>query len=240
MINKNTASVVLSKLFIDNVRRFEKNDDGTIMANNNYKLAVIKDAYNVLQQVDYYEVREKLVSYDGEKTSFYSISNFLGVEVKESRLDEELINLGQFYLHPVLQNSPRPPRVNLDPETNEFVREEREPFYLEIVESFTVDDLLNYFYVKHMMDPLPGRSHKTQMSNLVRDYPLDMVLFLIDASSMNLVDDEDIRKQPARNPAFLSDFIQEARELIDKRKNVLKEGGLTHIVPRELYFKSGN
>lgn len=238
MINNNTASIVLSKLFIDNVRRFQKNEDGTVMANTSYKLAVINDAYNVLQQVDFFEVKEKLESYDGEKTSFYSISNFLDIKVKESRSEEDLIVLGRFYLHPELQQSPRPPKANLDPETNEFVREEREPFYLEIVESFTVDDLLNYFYLKHLMDPMPGRSHKTQMSNLARDFPLDMILYLIDASAMTMEDDEDIRKQPARNPAFLNDFLQEARDLIDKRKNALTEGGLTQIAPRKLYYES--
>lgn len=236
MINKNTASVVLSKLFIEEIRQFTTDETGNIKADNGYKLAVINDAYNVLSKFDYFEVKEKIISYDKSNTGFYNISNFLGVNVNNVRSNEELITLGRFYLHPVLQETPKLPVTKLDPETNTFVKEKRKEFYLEIIESFTVEDLLSYFYQKHFMDPLPGSSHKTQMLNLSKDYPLDVILYLIDASSM-MNEEDDFSKQPARNPAFLNDFVAEAKELMIKRTNVLTEGGLTKIVPRKLYYK---
>lgn len=236
MLNLNTASIIISKMFIEDIRQFEKNERGHIKADSGYKMAVINDVYNVLKKKDYYEVREKISSYNGEKTSYYNLSNFLGIKVNNMRSSEELITLGRFYSHPVLQESPKLPKTYLDPETNEFVKEERVDFHLEIVESFTVNDLLSYFYLKHLMDPLPGSSHKTQMANLARDYPLDMILYLIDASAM-MNDEDDFDKQPARNPAFLNDFVEEARQLINKRINVLQEGGLTKIVPRKIYYE---
>lgn len=222
-------------MFIENVRRIETDEFGNVKTNSGYKIAVINDAYNVLSKKDFYEVRDTILSYQDQKTGFYNISKFLNIDVKESRLREELITLGRFYSHPRLQETPKLPITKLDVETNEFVKEKREDFFLEIIESFTVDDLLTYFYIKHGTEPLPGSSHKTQMRNLAKDYSLDMILYLIDASSM-MIDEDDYSKEPARNPAFLNDYTQEAKELIIKRKNVLVEGGLTKVVPRKLYY----
>lgn len=234
MVNKNTASVILSKLFIENVRRLKKDDRGNYTVNSGYKQALLDDAYAVLATTDYYEVKEKILNYKEDKTSFYNLSNFLGIKVNSTRPEEELITLGRFYLHPQLQMTPSLPTTRLDPETNEFVTIQKEKFYLEIKESYTLDDLLTYFYMKHQEDPLPGTSHKTQMKNLVADYPLDTVLYLIDASAM-LIHDDDALKRPSRNPAFLNDHLEEARFFIIRRKNVLTEGGLTSIVPKNIY-----
>lgn len=237
MINLNTASILLAKLFIENVRQLEKDSDGKIRADAGYKMALINDAYNVIKTNDFYEIRDTLLSYKGEKSSAYNISRFLKLSVRNERSEEELITLGRFYLHPILHETPKPAMIVMDYKTMEQKKLPTEKFYLEIVESFKVSDLLNYYYMKNQMDEMPGTSHTTQMKNLLTDYSLDMILYMIDASAMSIYDDEN-NKRSARTPAYLTDFIEESQELIDRRKNILIEGGLDKIVPRGLYEKA--
>lgn len=235
MVNKHTASILLTDWFLQYVRGFERDDAGNILAGASYKTTVIEDAYNVLAKIDYYDVKNKIMDYDGENKGFYNISKFLEIKPKNTRAKNELIELGTFYIHPLFQEGPKPRRVLIDYETMEQTRGEPEPFFLEIIESFTTEDLLTYYYVKHEMDPFPGGSHMTQIKNLTTGYSLDMILYMIEASRHALVEDS-FYNQPATSPAFLPTFREEAYRLMDTRINTLKEGGLTHIVPREYYY----
>lgn len=233
-MNSNTASVILAKLFLEEVRDFEKDSKGVVKADNSYKLAIIDDAYNILKENDYYDIKNKMINYEGKKKSFYNLSSFLEVSPGDHREKDELITLGRFYLHPKLQESPKPPRKIYNREEGTFSLDKAEDFYLEIVESFTVRDLLAYYYIKHEQDPIPGTSHLTQMKNLTMSYDLDMVLFLIDSSAMKR-NREDEGEFPASTPAFLPEHQKEAKELYIRRVNYMKEGGLNNIVPRDIY-----
>lgn len=235
MLNEHTGAVLLAKWFMEKVRQFPLDENGQLKASASYKVAIIEDAYNVLGVLGFFEIKEKLMSYTGDKSSAYSISKFLELKPKNRRNEDELIQLGSFYLHPKLQESPRPRRVLMDYQTMEEIREEPEPFFLEIIGSFTTEDLLNYYYQKHLLDAVPGNSHYTQVSNLANSYPLDLILYLIDASAMSKIDSD--LGDYARAPAFLPNFIDEGRELLEHRANKLAEGGLTKIVPKELYFR---
>ena len=235
MVNEHTAAIFLAKWFMEDIRQFTLDDKGQLKASSSYKAAMIEDAYNVLGVLGFFEVKEKIKSYTGEKLSIYNLSSFLKLDVKDRRKSDELIQLGAFYKHPKLQSSPGPRRVLIDYETMTQIREEPEAFFLEIIESFRVTDLLSYYYTRHLLDPVPGNSHYTQMNNLTNSYPLDLILYLIDASVMSKIDSE--LGDYARAPAFLPNFIDEAKGLLERRENKLAEGGLIKIVPRNIYFE---
>lgn len=234
MLNENTASVLLSKMFIDHVRRFTVEEEQESQSTINYKFALVSDAYNLLGVHDFKYMKDKLTNYTEERTDYYNLSSFFDVKAPNRRKKNELIKLGSFYAHPILQEGPRPSRVVMDYKTMEMKREKREDFFLEIIPSFTIEDLIQYYYYQHMIDPLVNSSHFTQMKNLTESYSLDFILYLIDASSYAKQEDGD--KRYATTPAYLNDFTEEALELMQYRVNVLKEGGLVSIVPRKEYF----
>ena len=144
MLNENTASVLLSKMFIDHVRRFTVEEEQESQSTINYKFALVSDAYNLLGIHDFKYMKDKLINYTEERTDYYNLSSFFDVKAPNRRKKNELIKLGSFYAHPTLQEGPRPSRVVMDYKTMEMKREKREDFFLEIIPSFTRDDLLQY------------------------------------------------------------------------------------------------
>ena len=93
-----------------------------------------------------------------------------------------LVKRNHFYYHHALQLVPPPPRVRNNQEIIE-------PFYREIRISFTMKDLIDYFYRTLNIDPFlrNDRHDGAQFSKMLNDFarlrpiePLDFVLALID------------------------------------------------------------
>ena len=235
-MNKNTQSFVLAQLFMKHVKRFEKNDKGVYPGNTIYKMILIENSYKCLLAGNSFQfMKEALRQNESSDTSFYNVEEFMRkhVQVFEEKrvkpIQGELIQVGLFYYHPLLQETASPPTYKLDSYTMKLTKSKAEPFYLEIRESFTIEQLLSYYYTSHHKDPLPGTSGLTQMMNLVKGFGLDMALYLIEASSLSFIE----TGRGATTHAFLPEFLEEAKELFNNRLLISKEGGLTHVTPRE-------
>lgn len=236
MSNKNTEALLLTQGFLTEVKQMEHDEYGKIDAKPEYKKAVLLNAYRCLYSG--YEYEEILTLMKDKKGSYYNIEELIketnaSFKLSDPKVEaDNCIHVGQFYYHPLLQESRPAPKYYLDNETMEFTKEEPEPFFLEIKEQFTSRDVLMYYYITHQKDPLPGKGALTQMQNLLFHYPLDIVLYLIDASAEAISEGDS---PGAGSPAFLTDYIERAKEMYLRRKQTAKEGGLTHVTPRHTY-----
>jgi hypothetical protein len=87
----------------------------------------------------------------------------------------------KFYYHNRLQKISKPTEIIIDKDGN--VIKKREPFYLEIIEKFTIEDLTNYFHDKmNIEDSNIYRLNKGGFKKIHKDYSLDLLLFSIDAA----------------------------------------------------------
>lgn len=103
----------------------------------------------------------------------------------EELWENSLLSPNRYYYHSRLHNVSKPPKWN--PVT---LQEEIEPFYVEMVLNFTINDLLDYYY-NTLLIPIELRDAKKDIGGLeylLRKYtrvkvsPIDFVLSLIDAS----------------------------------------------------------
>lgn len=239
-MNKNTQSLVLSDIFFRYVKEFEKNKLGKYPGTSAYKMAVLDNAYMCLLSGHSFEfLKQAMLKSEKNDSDYYNIEEYMKKKIKDFKIDKKpsviqgnLIRPGAFYLHPQLQETSKKPSFVLDSKTMEIKETPGEPFYLEIKELFTVKNALDYYYIRHEKEPMPGRSHTTQMENILHDFGVDTTLFLIDASAQDFKDENG----GARVPAFLPEFLEEANQLQGNRKILLKEGGLNRVYPRERYL----
>lgn len=235
-MNTHTQSLVLSELFFEHVKGFKKENSGKYPGTESYKMAVLLNAYACLRSGHSFSfLKEALLRAKAEDKDAYNIEDYMKQKLEDFNVQNnisvkkgECIQIGRFYYHPLLQETSRPPAYFLDKETMNLVKLEVEPFFLEIKESFTVEDVLEYYYSSHRKDPLPGTAALTQVYNLTQSFDLDLILYMIDASSEDMFDN----KGGAKTPAFLTEYLEQAKNMLGNRKTISKEGGLTHVTPR--------
>lgn len=236
MANKHTEAILLTMQFLTHVRGFGKDAHGYIQTKQAYKAAVLTNAYRCLYSGYTYDDLLDIMA--GQTGSYYNLEELVRqnnpsfTTQDPPKQDGDLIQLGQFYVHPLLQEARSAPSYTLDSTTMEMTRQPREPFFLEIKEHFRIQDVLIYYYMTHQKDPIPGSGALTQLTNIATAFPLDLVLYMIEASAEQILEDEG---PGARSPAFLPDYLDRARQMLDKRRQILREGGLTHVIPRHTY-----
>lgn len=236
MSNKHTEALLLARCFFSDVRQLPVDEHGKIQATPEYKKAVLANAYRCLYSGYLYEDIKALM--ENKTGSYYNIEELIKETNPSFKLQSppqsegECIEIGHFYYHPLLQQSRSAPSYVLDPETMEMTKKESEPFFLEIKEHFTTRDALMFYYISHEMNPLPGKAALTQMTNLINNYKLDLVLYMIEASAESKAEGETTG---ASTPAFLPSYLTRAVEMLDSRRLTLKKGGLTHVIPRATY-----
>ncbi|MGL4818409.1 MAG: hypothetical protein ACRC5C_00235, partial [Bacilli bacterium] len=140
---------------------------------------------------------------------------------------DELMRLGYYYYHPVLQITP-----GLKPRVVDFDffdrKEEEEVFYLEMRDSFSKQDLYLYFRNK-IRTNLPEQFEKREMGSidyLCQLYDLDTIIYMVDAYI------EDRNQSGTSKPAMIiqvQDFYDTASTLLENRKNILYEGGIDYV-----------
>ena len=240
-MNKNTQSLVLSDVFFRYVKEFEKDALGRYPGTSAYKIAVMENAYRCLASGHSFEfLKQAMLKSEKNDSDYYNIEEYMAKKLGDFKVLKEipitqgnLIQPGKFYLHPQLQETSKKPSFILDSKTMEIIEKPGEPFYLEMKERFSVEDVLAYYYIRHGREAVPGRSHTTQMNNILTDFGVDSTLFLIDASAQDASDEGG----GAKVPAFLPEYIDEAKILRGNRKTLLKEGGLDRVHPRERYLE---
>lgn len=240
MRNLNTESLLLSEKFFEQVKGFEKNEEGKYSATDGYKKSILDNAYQLLAAGYSYESLSAVFQQaTKEDRQSYNINEYIkkkepdlkpGQPVIEQQVKGNCISIGTFYYHPMLQVTSKPPAYVLDSETMNMVKEEPEEFFLEMKEVFTLDELIAYFIYKTEQETGFPERFRSQLKRLVEEYGLDLTLYLIDAGVLTCRDDE--RSIP-KAPMFFTEFITEARNMYSIRKDIAQEGGLTHVHPRK-------
>ena len=238
----NTSTGLLSSYFLREVRQLSMTNNGKTDTNSSYKISVIQDFESILRKgLDYAEIQsimDKITS-----SNFYSPWDMLNPiwaeELKATpdvypKAPDELVYYTLFYYHPLLQETRKPASYIYDDQSGEIKEAVREPYFLEIVDSFTMRELVNYFMDKmeltgKMQDTVSKRKGLATEFYKYNHYSLDMLLYLIDAADIEC-QLEDIKK-----PHFvegLFNFSEQSEELYRSRRNILDEKGGDKIVPR--------
>lgn len=146
-----------------------------------------------------------------------------------------LIEKDKFYFHPRLQLSPGAPTLKVT-EDGELVPTEEEAFFLEVVDSFTMYDLVEYFYqkshVKNKSFKRDSVAFEYFFKQIQVDYPfnqLDLILFTID-EAVSISHDKD--KKPPTSAIKLIDYADEGYSLYMEKYNNSKIAGVDHVIPR--------
>ena len=238
MSNINTDSQELSDLFFSLVKGFEKNKDGKYPGNTAYKRAVIQNARDCLTSgysFEYLVSQIRLAKpddaqcYDLTEYIKKKVPDFVVRKQTQAQKENECMEWGVFYYHPLLQVTSRPPAYTLNPHTMDFEMLPREPFFLEMRDSFRIEDLTAYFILRTNSEDTFQTRHHNQLRKMVQYHGLDMVLYLIEAGVIASVDED---KQMPHSPMFLMDNLEAAKMMYENRKEIAREGGLTHVYPR--------
>ena len=168
--------------------------------------------------------------YNDILNSFYSGNQFPHNKYQTRCMqDGNLIKQGIMYYHKELKIMNPLPVVNYDIDSGTMTSSKTE-YYLEEVASYTINDLLNYFYSKNMAD-VNEYNPKTMyglFKHMISKYGLDKVLFMIEGAA---------RMYDAEHKVFtLNDFDSYssiASRYLEEIKNNCKYSGGDKYVPRK-------
>jgi hypothetical protein len=208
-----------------------------------------KNAYETFSKmiekgVDPEEIRAKIYEYKAAHPTAEELSKLYSAEkifnntphptkTKGIKKDIGLMEDGKFYFHPRLQVAPKPPTIVLT-EDGEFISSyDNEKFFLTMIDSFSMDDLMNYFYSKagvvRSNYNRDAKGFEYFFKQVMIDDPLnalDLVLFTIDAA-VALAYDKD---QPMPKVAVeLVEYIDDGLALYEEKYNYCKLVGLDHV-----------
>lgn len=236
-----SESIRLSIKFFEEVKGFEKDSTGKVKAPDNYKMAVMNNIESLLKggmdsnQLESYFTRYK--QEHSEPQEAYSVDDILSfftikASKKEVKRDpNNLLEIGKFYFHPELQIAPPPPTV-VQLDDGSFVSSyESEPFFLEVRETFTMEDLVDYFYKRMGINGVGFKERDIgAFKHIMRSYDLDTILYTIDAAKFFA---EDLLKQIPKSPFDIRDFVDQGMEILEGRKNTCYMEGLDRVIPRQ-------
>ncbi len=154
-----------------------------------------------------------------EAYSVEDILKFFKINAKKSTIKKDPNNIlepGAFYYHPQLQVAPPPPTViQLDDGTFQSSYENQE-FFLEIKESYTFEELVDYFYkVMGHEDASFKERDIGAFKHMLRSYDIDTILYTIDEARFMA---EDLDKHIPQSPFDIRDYIENGKEVLEERK----------------------
>jgi hypothetical protein len=144
----------------------------------------------------------------------------------------ELIEPGKFYYHRRLRIMPLPPSSYIGRDGKVYYTNEEKEWYLEMVKSFTDQDLLDYFCTEFFIEldhPDDIKQFKGALNYLVNRYGLDLVLFTIDYLVDQIISGLAL---PPHQPLDIKTYIPIVEELYEEKKAEEKAAGIDHVVPR--------
>jgi hypothetical protein len=141
-----------------------------------------------------------------------------------------LLDPDVFYYHNALRVTSAPVTLVYDETTGQYKRIEQ-PFFLEMKTSFTMEDLLRYWYKSNGMSPTEHhmKQDRGRFEYLLGMYDIDEILFAIDIAQAHR---KDQQQKPLRNVFELERFIEEAKEAIQTKKSAHRLAGIDRIVRR--------
>lgn len=238
-INTNQLILLVEK-FLSDIKKAPRLSRGRFDVTDDYKLALMEDtAYILAGDLDYRAIANTMDQVKNKKhiEKSYNLSDILEdiTSFQKGSLAisaEELIQLGRFYYHPLLQETAKPAKYVMNQEDQSYEKVEEEPFFLEVRTTFTLDDLVDFFL--HMnQDDYPNRKGiKTQFQNILPRYGLDLVLYMIEAS---VLPNENGTVHLPKTPRFLenTEIISEGKRLLANRYRDFKEENIYGIIPKK-------
>lgn len=141
-----------------------------------------------------------------------------------------LIEEGVFYYHNLLRITSQPTRIIKSSETGKMMRVEM-PYFLEMIKTFTMDNLLAYWYKKSEQTPNESiiKKDKGRFNYLFGYYDLDEILFAIDIAQQNR---KEMGHKPLRNAFDLERYIEEAKEEIKAKRSVSRINKVDQIIKK--------
>ena len=129
--------------------------------------------------------------------------------------DRNIIIQGEIYYHKELKIMAKPPTINLDIEKGTMVSSKQE-YFLEQRASYTIKDLVRYFYSRGMADVSEYNYHRMKGFLLfkVKQFGIDMTLFMLEAMYRDF-----ISEQKAFNINHFDDYIGTAKHFMEDAKN---------------------
>lgn len=203
-------------------------------------------ANNISKAINYYMINYKMYS----DKPYLSLKPVFSLEDIKTLLNvrpvdkDNLIELSKFYYHKRLRLMPKPPMMTVDEKGNASTI--IEPFFLEMIKTFTIEFLLDYFYESHQV-PLTARKGKRDIAALkyvVNTYKdciydanwLDIILYMIDVSRQIIIDKDS---RPITNIFHIQDYERQALDLLEDKMNYERINGVDKIVQRRT-MDSGN
>lgn len=187
------------------------------------------------------ELLSKITNYkenNPDKKYINSMQDIMQSTYKKTKKNSEknLMQEGVFYYHPRLQETPPLPTLEIDIRTGSLNRS-CTPFYLEMVDSFTLNDLLEYTQSKVKILHCDKARELGALTYLLKKYKdteepfnnLDLLLYTIDAGGALM---EDLDMPPLANLLKLDDFLYEGWILYRDAYNRKKMAGMDKVITR--------
>ena len=137
----------------------------------------------------YESIRNEILGcfYDDHRLNVQYFSN------KYTKEDCNLLKQGEVYYHNELKITAKPPTINLDIEKGTMVSSEHK-YFLERRASYTIKDLLRYFYSRNMADVQEYNYYRMKGLFLykVKQFGLDTTLFMIEGMYRDFVAEQKI------------------------------------------------
>lgn len=224
----------------DLMEMYIKNQDNPV---NNHKLETLEITLNKIAEhgVNYLDVKKYLLSaYNIDPTDIFlnTVSNKRVIKNNILR-DSTCINLDKRSkvtykkrYHNELRIYPKASTVSYDINTGELSRD-TEKYFLEYKYSYTIEDLLKYYLSKEYLynkNTVDEKRFMIHLTDLVRRYGVENVLFMIDASESYL---ETLKYKTLNNPYGIVDQYNLAMEIKDRKKSEIIASGCDKIVPRK-------
>lgn len=174
----------------------------------------------------YQDIRKDILN------SFHNDTLFPFYKYKK-QINANLVKQGVMYYHKELKLMNSLPVINHDIDSGTMTSNKVE-YYLEPVASYTMDDLLKYFYSKDMADIQEYNPKRMAgiFKHMIDKYTLDKLLFMIEAAA---------RMYQAEHKIFsLADFdsySSTASQYLEEIKNNCKySGGDKHVIRKRTLF----
>lgn len=165
------------------------------------------------------QITDRIVKYKDEKRNVFDLlhSEKPPFNIKGNLLEDK------FYYHHRLHSVPGPNEIEID--VDGTIYKKSHPFYLEIIDYFSLEDLVNYFHTKMKIDDkVKFRENKHTLKYLHNNYGLDLLLFSID-EAYNYLKDKNYRLYS--NARRILNHTEDAQEIINK----IKDTGTTKVKP---------
>lgn len=164
------------------------------------------------------------------KTNNLKVLDKYSEEYKNADIYFNLLECNKVYYHNDLRIASDPVSIDFNYETGEIIKKEPE-YFLEMKASYCIDDLYNYVKTKPCFD-IANNNIKScfgSLTWLVEHYPLEQILFMIDAAN-DIIEFNTLNKIKILD---IQKYYNEAIEIMNRKINEETSIGVNEIVPRQ-------